>query len=989
MIELFLVIFLEKIMTIKRKLFLLIIIPTLAIFFFSAGHISDTYNSLQNQKQLIKSLELIKNTSNLLHELQYQRGLSSSYLNSKEKHFKELLKKQEPKTKKALKEFFSISYELDNKFLSILNKSMISDIKGDHLSLEYLQKDILDLKISAKDSFKFFTHLNSDLIEIVKKTKLYSQDDKIYNEIQVLKLLILFREFAGQERALVAMLNNENFSHDDMRLFYSVTTAQINQINEINQSLQKNLLKDNFELLLDDKYINNVRKIIKNNLKEKIDLDEWITISTQRIDNYYKFEKLLYKSVYSYLSKETTKIENFLLFQILLTIATMFILLLGAYLIAKNIQTSLDKLSHGINDFFDFLNFKTKKAKIINLNSNDELNEMAEKINKQIKLLELSLDNDKDFINEITQISILMKNGDFSEKPYFEPTNPYLIDLKIVFNELITLISDKVKEQTKEVELINSRLSDEVYFKTLELERKVQDITRARDIAVQAEKSKDDFLANMSHEIRTPLNAILGFVTILKKRIKNPKNTSYLNIIDTSGNSLLAIINDILDFSKIQSGKFTITPNEINPIEELSNTTILFASKAYEKHLIYAVYIDPKLPQTIYVDDVRVKQILSNLLSNAIKFTPSDGMIKVRILIEDEKLIISVQDSGIGIAKENLTKVFSAFEQADGTTTRKYGGTGSGLSISAKLAKLMDGELKLVSTEGKGSTFTLKLPVKITNSSPKEFFDLNKVQKYRFAILNTTEDSIIFTRVIKKYLNDLNITDVVELSEYTSHGYDILFFVPDDNYNEEVVDAKIPAIAMLRSNQIKLAPLEHITALYAPFAPTSVIQAIDDITIENIQEFSENDNTKEIEENQNKSDENDTEDEVLFSGKVLIAEDNKTNQMLIKLILMDYELDFDIANDGIEAVKMYKDNKYDLILMDENMPNLNGLGAMAQIKEYEKENSLEKTPIIALTANALVSDIDKFLSAGMDGFVAKPIDTKLLEAELSKYLTRV
>ena len=188
---------------------------------------------------------------------------------------------------------------------------------------------------------------------------------------------------------------------------------------------------------------------------------------------------------------------------------------------------------------------------------------------------------------------------------------------------------------------------------------------------------------------------------------------------------------------------------------------------------------------------------------------------------------------------------------------------------------------------------------------------------------------------------------------------------------------------MLRSNQIKLASLPHITALYAPFAPTSVIQAIDDITIENIQELVEVDEELKVQ------DDIEDEEEVLFSGNVLIAEDNKTNQMLIKLILMDYELDFKIANDGVEAVEMYKNGEYDLILMDENMPNLNGLGAMAQIQEYEKENNLKSTPIIAVTANALVSDIDKFLSAGMAGFVAKPIDTKLLEIELAKHLKRV
>jgi len=920
-----------------------------------------------------------------MHSLQYQRGLSSSYLNSKENHFKKLLTKQENETNLIFNEFFNITNKLGNNFLSTLNKDMVKDIKSDVKTLKILQEDIQNLKISSKNSFNFFTHLNSDLLEIIKRTKLYSIDDDTYNDIQVFKLLILFREFAGQERALVAMLNEKDFKDEDMRLFYNITKMQVTELNEIKYALQNSIFMTNFKNIASQsntEYIKNIRKNIKNHLKKKIDLKRWINTTTKRIDSYYNLEKLLFKSIFNNLQMETKKIKSSLYLQIIFTIITILLLLFGAYFISRNIQNSLKNLNNGINDFFDFLNFKSKESKKIKINSSDEIFEMAEKINKQIILLESNLRNDKDFIEEITQISLLMKDGDFSQRLYFEPTNPNLLELKEVFNQLVMLISDKVKEQTKEVELINASLSDKVYLQTLELENKVKDITHARDAAIAAKKSKDDFLANMSHEIRTPLNAILGFVTILKKRVKESKNVSYLNIIDTSGNSLLSIINDILDFSKIQSGKFTITPKEINPMEELSNVAMLFASKVYEKHLIFAVYIDPNIAKEILVDEVRVKQIFSNLLSNAIKFTPRDGMIKVDILIDNQELTISVCDSGIGIAEENIAKVFSAFEQADGSTTRKYGGTGLGLSISSKLAQLMDGNISLSSKEGLGSTFTLNVPVKIVDDSKNEFFDLTKIQKYNFAILNSSKENKIFIRLIKKYLLSLNITKIVELGEYTTDGYDILFFVPDDEYNEDIVNAKIPAIAMLRTNQVKLAEIEHITPLYAPFSSSSIIQAIDDITIENIQEF-DNKNISHEENNIN------TNEEILFNGNILVAEDNKTNQMLIKLILMDYELDFKIANDGVEAVKMFKKEKFDLVLMDENMPNLNGLEAMTQIKEYEVENNLIKTPIVALTANALLSDVEKFLSAGMDGFVAKPIDTKLLETELSKYLKRV
>jgi len=483
----------------------------------------------------------------------------------------------------------------------------------------------------------------------------------------------------------------------------------------------------------------------------------------------------------------------------------------------------------------------------------------------------------------------------------------------------------------------------------------------------------------MSHEIRTPLNAILGFVTILKKRTTEEKSLNYLNIIDNSGKSLLTIINDILDFSKIQSGKFTITPYKIEPVEEFSNACSLFASKAYEKHLIYAVYIDPNLPQTIEVDAVRVKQILSNILSNSIKFTPDDGEIKVKITIEDSQLIISVQDSGIGISQENISKIFSAFEQADGSTTRKYGGTGLGLSISSQLASLMNGELSVNSELTVGSVFTLKVPVNIINNSNKKLINSDKIASYSFAILNNCQSCSSQAKLIKKYLIDFGAKDILELEEFNSKDnakYDILFFIPDDCYNEDIVNSKKEAIAMLRSNSIKLANLPYIQPLYAPFTPKTITQAINDTNLQDLNLIKSQKIESDIEEPK-------------YSGSILIAEDNKTNQMLISLLMEDYGIEYKIANDGLEVVEMFKEANYDLVLMDENMPELNGIAAMKRIREYEQNSSLLLTPIVALTASVLEADIDNFLKEGMDGFVGKPIDTKKLEVVLNKYLKRI
>ncbi|MCD4667880.1 MAG: response regulator, partial [Sulfurimonas sp.] len=704
-----------------------------------------------------------------------------------------------------------------------------------------------------------------------------------------------------------------------------------------------------------------------------ISIKRWIQISTQRINDIHNIENKLFDKISKSFNDDIKTTSDALIFQIILILITIFILFLATYIIAKNVKTSIKKLSNGMDDFFKFLHSNDVKPKQIDTNSNDEINEMAQNINAQMKIIEDNLEDDIDFINEATQIVMMMKDGDFSERPYFEPHNQHLIELKAVLNELIELIADKIKEQTDSLEELNRSLEDRVYNQTIELERQIKEITISRDKAIQAEIAKDEFLANMSHEIRTPLNAILGFVTILKKQITDEKPLKYLNIIDTSGKSLLTIINDILDFSKIQSGKFIISPYEINPVVELSNAALLFASKAYEKHILYAAYIDPNLPQTISIDAVRVKQIFSNILSNAIKFTPEDGEIKVKVTSQGNKLKISIQDNGIGIAEKNIDKIFSAFEQADGSTTRKYGGTGLGLSISNKLANLMNGNLSVISKEGKGSTFTLEIPITLINNKPKILIDKNKFKEYTFAILSENKSSKKLA-LIKKYLSDFGAENIIELSEFQEDGYDLLFFVPSDTYNEDIVYSKKPAIALLRSSSIKLANLEHIQALYAPYIPSAIIQTINDSGIDKIVEHK-----KTIIEN---------EKEIQFIGSILVAEDNKTNQMLISLILDDYGLEFKMANNGLEAVEMFKKEKFDLVLMDENMPELNGIGAMQQIKKYEQNKKLTFTPIIALTASVLDTDKEMFLNAGMDGFVGKPIDTDELESELDRFLKK-
>ena len=230
-------------------------------------------------------------------------------------------------------------------------------------------------------------------------------------------------------------------------------------------------------------------------------------------------------------------------------------------------------------------------------------------------------------------------------------------------------------------------------------------------------------------------------------------------------------------------------------------------------------------------------------------------------------------------------------------------------------------------------------------------------------------------KTIKKNLEDFGVIKIVELEKFTESDYDVLIFVSDDEYNEEIANSNKPSIALLRTASVKLANLEHIKPLYAPFVPKLIVEAINDLGIESVKNSTRTPYQAELEEEQ-------------YKGNILVAEDNMTNQALIRLILSDYGIAHDIANDGVEAVTMFKQGVYDLVLMDENMPELNGIGAMQQIKKYEKENSLLFTPVIALTASVLDTDKEKFLNAGMDGFVGKPIDIKELESIFNTYLEK-
>lgn len=542
----------------------------------------------------------------------------------------------------------------------------------------------------------------------------------------------------------------------------------------------------------------------------------------------------------------------------------------------------------------------------------------------------------------------------------------------------------------KDIDLHTSKGMKEAY-KFIEL--LIENAKSDKIEALEANESKSLFLANMSHEIRTPLNGIVGFTELLKSTELDSEQIEFTNIIEKSSENLLSIINNILDLSKIESNKTELDMIIFDPIIEFENAVETYGVRASEKNIELNFFLDPTIDKKLLGDAVKIKEVIINLMSNAIKFTDLGGKISIDIKKvssgeNQTEISFSIQDNGVGMTKEQQLNVFNAFTQADVSITRKYGGTGLGLTISTKFLELMGSKLELESQKEKGSRFYFNIIFEEVLESTK---------------LGTTSKFNDIT--ISKFKYNLPVEQDKYLSKYLDHfGIKTkLFSTPHDlkNLNEDIdiksiwidlddcSDEIIKSIRKLQSNKLillssfsnrgKLESLDMNVArvLYKPITPTKIVQGIEAIRPRN--EISNiRDSAKE---------QMFPFQDIQFQGKILVAEDNFINQKLIKQILIRYGVLVELANNGLEAFEKYKDNReYDLIFMDIQMPVMDGIEATHEIIKYEEEEKLRHVPIIALTANALNGDRERFMSEGLDEYIAKPIETNELLFILKKFL---
>lgn len=626
-------------------------------------------------------------------------------------------------------------------------------------------------------------------------------------------------------------------------------------------------------------------------------------------------------------------------------------------------------------------------------------NDIEARKNEQIVMMMAS------FLVLLVMLFMFFKRKSHTEETQLDPKS---------LNKLLEEIDNYPnKEKAERLKcLLKERNTSETYTLISEI---IAELYDNQELANEANKTKSLFLANMSHEIRTPLNGIIGFTKFLTSTGLNDEQHEFVKIIRKSSEDLLTIINNILDISKIENGHVELEEIFFNPMEEFENVIESYAANASKKDIDFSLWIDPSFSQFLLRSDPgKIKQVLINLISNAVKFTDNKGAIDViieRVSSRDDKISVkfSVKDTGVGISKENEEKVFEAFTQAESTTSRKYGGTGLGLTISAGLVNELGGALRVDSVLGEGSSFffTLEMPMKEVDRE-------NSTRNMKIG-LYSPEDIVLKDshRYFEDYLSYFNPDTLTRLQTFEAcleadpMSFDALY-VHYDKINQDELKTlvshyrKYSNIVLLtklnKRNMIQESGLEFTQVVYEPVTFSKVEKTFKNLVnhkqtkqVVNIKEISIDEEKKEktlekTEKNLEKIEntlEKGNEDMKRFSGiHALVVEDNPINQKMIQHTLKNLGITTECAENGKVGFEMYMQNheSYDVVFMDIQMPVMNGIESTQSIKAFVQRNNLTPKPIIAVTANALKGDREHFISEGLDEYVSKPID-------LEKFIT--
>lgn len=802
--------------------------------------------------------------------------------------------------------FIGISILLLSIFLNIkvnnldkLQKTMI-EIEKLHISMLTLrrhEKDFLlrkDLIYEEKHEKELITirNLSSEIIKNLNQSNIDSEEVK--------KFIIFVNLYENSFHDLVYKyveigLNENSGLYGKLRKSLDIVEDKILKLNKKELLFQLYDLRkqeQNYILRQDIKYVNNFEKNIHDlllspsikasiklslqqyrkyflsivNMQKDIGLSATLGLRGDMRDKVHKSEELI-KNISNKLHEKIYKKMDMLE----VTIFSMVVFIFGlfgivVFLISKRSIHKLELLKDALNEANTNLENRVNTEVALSKAKDKHLLKEAKKAKKVLdKSLKVFGDNviasDSDLKGVISYASdALCKISGFSKdellgKPHSVLRHPETS--KEIFKDMW---KDLKKEKSWKGELKNIKKDGGFYWVKTTISPKYDANNHLIGYSsvrhdMTSQKVKEEFLANMSHELRTPLNSIIGFSSILQKKLKIKENKELIEHVEDSSKHLLSLINDILDLSKMNSAEFKIDQYEFNAYHEITKFSKRFEGLS-KKKLLCITSVSEELKAFFLGDWLRISQIILNLISNSIKFTKDDGKIIFDVTYIDNSIVLCISDNGIGMTQEVQDKIFKPFTQADGSTTRIYGGTGLGLSITQKLVEAMNGNIDLKSEEDIGTTFIVTIPLQKVSGS---------------TIAN-----------------------------------------------------------------------EHIEKTALPKETGTI------------------------------------------SGHILVVEDNKTNQILLSMFLEDFGITCDMANDGLEAVDIYDPQIHKIVLMDENMPNMNGIEAMKIIKERYKDRA---TPIIALTANSMDGEKERFLKEGMDGYLSKPIDEEQLYKVIKSFIS--
>ncbi|MCW8928862.1 MAG: response regulator [Gammaproteobacteria bacterium] len=1022
----------------RNKLLLFLSIPIITLLFFIYNSFQKEQKILQAQQHLSKHTAIAFSLSHVITELQKERGLTEAINNKTIENTNNLSQltaqwKQSNKVITTFKENLAKHTQdrnLEAKHMVHINKleSFLSRRMKIHQSIlesdnntyyfddysEAISQGITVINIINRLTTNIqLAHLNSTYVSLIELQEqsakergllhgVFARQKITTDEFRTLSTLvsnqeIYLKDFYNEASSKYIQILDKKRQHPSLKKVQSVSQDVLNRISrqELLNELQQIIgygglihLFKNYVIRGDTKYVKRFEKNFKKmeQLIQTFPFQEDTTEHEKRLFKRIVSTFDMYNHMITIVSHRKKTGQN--IADIDKTVQVNDDMALEAIIQLRSRLTYYD-----VSDWWEIASFK--------VNQFYETSLLLEKeINQQIQLITDKATNSIQYYFTLALATI-----------FTTILFAYLLLKRLVKDiKAIALTMEEMQMDNKNNQLLPVDGDDEISkmshaFNQMILERvKFENqLQSALENAQAGMIAKSQFLSTMSHEIRTPLNGVLGMSELLSQSSLNKEQREYIEIIMNSGRLLLTIINDILDFSKLEANSVELEQISFNLEKTGFDTLQLLSAAAAEKNIELIFNYPLDIPSYYIADPSRIRQILLNLINNAIKFTSSGYVLLEFKGLELEKdlyrLTISVKDTGIGISDEYKDRLFESFTQAEQSTTRQFGGTGLGLSISQRLVELMGGRIEVISKQDEGSEFYFSLTLPVSDALPENLdTDLSDIRAL------VVDDNSVNLTIIEKMLQYYNIECVLlskpeqaisllHESKKSGQLFDVVLLdhhMPIMNGFElatiikETPDFDTVKLLLLTSGGMKGdAEKAHKIGFSAyhtkPLRSDILIQSLINVLARKKEErLLTNFNIEEAIDKKNLS------EKPLFTGHILLTEDNLVNQKVALAVFKKLKLKVDIANDGLEAIEKYKNFKYDLIFMDCLMPNMDGFEATRSIRKMEQSN--EHIPIIALTANALVEDEEKCHASGMDDFVSKPFKMIDISNVLKRWL---